>query len=249
MSQNPEFKGERFQCPHCGVVSQQRWMDNLSVAKDTIGGIQHLYLNYRGEVADYQQAAIDTFLRKAGGQIQAYVKSLVPDDISASTCVACSAVAIWVGNSVVFPAQSQLDPPNADLSAEVQALYNEAAAIHASSPKGAAALLRLAVQVLLKDLGQPGNNINDDIAALVADGLSPRIQKALDILRVVGNNAVHPGQIDLDDDRDIASKLFRALNFIAEEMITKPKELDSIYEDILPERDRNNIDRRDGNGT
>lgn len=70
---------------------------------------------------------------------------------------------------------------------------------------------------------------------LVSEGLSQTIQKALDLLRVVGNNAVHPGQIDLEDGRDIALNLFYILNFIAHEMITKPKELARFYDDVVPE--------------
>ena len=52
------------------------------------------------------------------------------------------------------------------------------------------------LQKLCKVLGQSGNNINEDIKALVESGLDPRVQKALDAVRVVGNNAVHPGQMD-----------------------------------------------------
>ena len=131
---------------------------------------------------------------------------------------------------------------------EIQELYREASAIVIDSPKGATALLRLALQLLLKQLGKPGKNINNDIKGLVADGLSPKIQQALDLLRVVGNNAVHPGQIDLDDGRDIALKLFHVLNFIADEMITKPKELELLYGDVVPDETKQHINERDGKG-
>ena len=40
-----------------------------------------------------------------------------------------------------------------------------------------------------------------------AEGLPSTIQRALDILRVTGNNAVHPGRIDLRDDRATAELL------------------------------------------
>jgi hypothetical protein len=93
-------------------------------------------------------------------------------------------------------------------------------------------------------LGQPGKNINDDIANLVEKGLPPTIQKALDIVRVVGNNAVHPGQINLKDDVETANKLFELVNLIAQVMITQPKEIEQLYE-TLPETQRKAIEGRD----
>ena len=140
---------------------------------------------------------------------------------------------------------TNLPPPNSDLSEEIKALYSEAVSIFSDSPKGATALLRLGLQILLKDLGKTGKNINNDIKELVESGLSQKIQQALDLLRVVGNNAVHPGQIDLDDNKDVAMKMFHVLNFIAEELITKPKELDFLYTEVIPEETRGHIAQRD----
>ena len=69
----------------------------------------------------------------------------------------------------------------------------------------------------------------------------------LDLLRVVGNNAVHPGQIDLDDDKEVALKMFQILNLIADELITKPKEIEELYNSVVPEETKNHIQERDGN--
>jgi len=93
-------------------------------------------------------------------------------------------------------------------------------------------------------VGQSGKNINDDIKALVAQGLPVRVQQALDVCRVVGNNAVHPGEMDLNDTSEVAQTLFRLANIIVEEMITKPKEIETIY-NALPEGARSAIAKRD----
>ena len=93
-------------------------------------------------------------------------------------------------------------------------------------------------------MGERGKNINEDIAALVAKGLDVRIQKSLDIVRVVGNNAVHPGQIELTDDNGIASHLFRLVKIIVETMITQPKHINELY-GSLPEAARLQIEKRD----
>ena len=67
-------------------------------------------------------------------------------------------------------------------------------------------------------------NLSDNIQLLVKAGLQSDIHKALDIVRVIGNNAVHPGQIDVDS-METASKLFRLVNLIVQQVITEPKEI------------------------
>ena len=76
--------------------------------------------------------------------------------------------------------------------------------------------MRLCVQRLCRHLGEKGENIDDDICALVKKGLNPLVQKSLDIVRVIGNEAVHPGVLDLKDDRDTALRLFELVNSIAD---------------------------------
>src|SRR4051812_34965142 len=99
-------------------------------------------------------------------------------------------------------------------------------------PRGAAALLRLSIQKLCKQLGEKGKNIDEDIASLVSKGLNPRLQRSLDIVRVIGNEAVHPGTLDLRDDKETALKLFGLVNLIVDAMISQPKREDELYEDL-----------------
>jgi len=103
----------------------------------------------------------------------------------------------------------------------------------------------LAIQKLCALLGEKGKNINDDIAALVKKGLPIKVQQALDIVRVVGNNSVHPGQIDLKDDMETANTLFGLVNLIADVMITQPKHVDKIYNTVVPKSQRDAITKRD----
>jgi hypothetical protein len=146
---------------------------------------------------------------------------------------------------MIFPAIELGPPPNSDLSDAIQADYNEARSIAQQSPRGAASLLRLSVQKLCQQLGEKGKNIDDDIAALVKKGLPVQIQKALDAVRVIGNHAVHPGELDLKDDIATVETLFGVINLIADRMITQPKELNALY-DTLPEGAKDRINRRDG---
>jgi hypothetical protein len=151
---------------------------------------------------------------------------------------------VWYEGVLIEPDVAGVEPPNPDLTDEIQRTYAEASRILNRSPRGAAALLRLCVQLLCKQLHQPGKHLDTDIATLVKNGLSPAIQQALDVVRVIGNSAVHPGLIDISDDRDTAIRLFGLINIIAHRMLTHEREVRELYEQ-LPQSARDRIAERD----
>ena len=146
---------------------------------------------------------------------------------------------------MLFPALGGIEAPSEDLEDSIKQDYNEAAAIVGRSPRGAAALLRLCLQNLLKQLGLKDTQPNEAIKELVKRGLNPDIQKALDSVRVIGNNAVHPGEIDLSDTPAIAIQLFALINYIAEQMITFKQKREAIFSG-LPAGAKEQIKKRDG---
>jgi hypothetical protein len=160
-------------------------------------------------------------------------------------CSHCSKFSIWYEMKMVYPNFAGVEAPNEDLSEAIQYDYQEAADILQRSPRGAVALLRLAIQKLYLQLGEKGNDLNTDIGNLVRKGLPQKVQKSLDTLRVIGSQAVHPGQIELKDDIETATALFRLVNFIAEKLITEPNEVDEIYSKI-PDTKKDQIAKRDG---
>ena len=70
------------------------------------------------------------------------------------------------------------------------------------------------------------------------------MQEAVDLVWVTGNNAVHPGQIDLKDDRIKAETMFSLMNRIAEKMISESKHIDNFCA-TLPEEVLKAIESRD----
>lgn len=184
------------------------------------------------------------YYMKAAIQKNGYGLQYSNQEFMLSNCESCGFPTIWHGEKIVYPIHSTSEPPNPDLPEDTQRDYEEARTIANLSPRGAVALLRLAIQKLCEHLGQPGKNINADIKALVAAGLPSKVQEALDSVRVIGNDAVHPGTIDLRDDRDTANKLFKLVNFIAQKMITEPREIDEIY-GSLPQDKLDGIKQRD----
>lgn len=161
-----------------------------------------------------------------------------------SYCERCGENTIWRGENIIYPQTSIVEPPNSDLPEDIIEDYNEAALVLGTSPRSAAALLRLAIQKLCKVLGEPGKDINTDIKNLVTKGLPSKVQEALDSVRVIGNEAVHPGELNLNDNREIANKLFKLVNFIATKLITEPKEIDELY-GSLPQTKLDGIKQRD----
>jgi hypothetical protein len=167
------------------------------------------------------------------------------NQIRVAVCDHCGQYTLWHFDTMVYPDRGNAPPPNPDMPAEVNKFYEEAAAIAAKSPRAAAGLLRLAVQLLCKELGESGENINKDIGSLVKKGLPPTVQQSLDIVRVTGNNAVHPGQIDTDDEQVVAA-LFSLLNVIVEYMVSLPNRVGSLY-GSLPAGALDQIKKRDTN--
>ena len=163
--------------------------------------------------------------------------------IRVSICTHCSQPSFWLQQKIIYPSTQAFPSANSDLSDDVKKIYNEATTIAALSPRAACALLRLATEMLLEQLGETGD-LNKNIKKLVENGLNIRVQQSLDIVRVTGNNAIHPGKIEPDDITDTRT-LFDLINLIADALITQPKRVQAIYDNI-PEESRKAIEERDG---
>ena len=248
MSQEfPSVHETAFDCPHCGAFAQQSWF-SLAANRDYI--TDRLPINVNSYVLGekvYNNTEVYTCIMNGFPTLDVERNQKLSATlycVFASSCFRCKKVAIWLRDRLVYPQSSAVPPANSDLSDEIREDYDEASKILNVSPRGAAALLRLCIQKLCKELGQPGKNINDDIAALVSAGLSQQIQQALDTVRVIGNDSVHPGQIDLRDDTATALSLFTFVNLIADRMISEPKRVAEAYQ-RLPESKRDAIAKRD----
>lgn len=165
-------------------------------------------------------------------------------ELSTSTCQVCGKYHIWYKDKMIISSNSLIPMPLECIPGNVKKIYLEARDVYTISTKSACALLRLALQHLCKELGETGKNINNDIGSLFNKGLPEEIQKALDIVRVVGNNAVHLGMMDEEDTKEYATQMFNLLNFIVEDRIVRSKEIERLYSG-LPNGALEGIKRRD----
>lgn len=244
-----------FNCPHCGALASQQWykiyiagLDRPPFFPDTE------FLQTVRDDKQIDQTVKERFFEDARKMNSGLIfiqkdtsnySEQVAANLFLSACFNCRKFSVWVHDRLMFPPELQGEEPNEDIPPDILQDFNEARSILNLSPRGAAALLRLAIQKLVKHLGEKGVNINDDIASLVKQGLSPLVQKSLDVVRVVGNEAVHPGTIDLRDNRDVASALFRLVNLIAEQMISHPKHVSDLYDNVVPDSKKQQIAKRD----
>lgn len=246
----PSINKTAFECPHCGVYTTQYWFNvhpsklnedartpaildkevKSSILKDK--NISTEQKQYWVDFIDKMMSGL-VFLENNTSGKSTYLDA---NNLFLSHCYDCKKIAVWVHENIVFPPSKSGSLPNSDLPEDIIHDFEEARNILNLSPRGTAALLRLCIQKLCISLGEKGKKIDDDIASLVSKGLDPKIQKSLDIVRVIGNEAVHPGTMDLKDDRDTALQLFDLVNAIADRMISHPKNVDLLYKKIPPNK-------------
>jgi hypothetical protein len=242
----PQLGQDSFSCPHCGALAHQHWFRIFARSSQR----DDKPFVYRSE--DFTKAKFETLEREEKKQYAEFFKRFKKNEVTyeqhrhgenctwelanayLSMCHSCDAFAVWIKDGLVWPAKEYQVEPHEDMPPDVKEDFIEAASIIDQSPRGAAALVRLAIQKLMVDLGEKGKNLNDDIAALVEKGLESSIQKALDIVRVIGNNAVHPGEISIKDDKATAIALLNLVNLIVDRRIGAKRSIDEMFKNLPP---------------
>lgn len=259
----PSIKLTSFACPICGAHATQHWFELRLVECKGDDPVPSVF-SYEEleEMENRIMTVADAKARQPAEALLEHYRQLLPGEpfigqnrdavygssplhnVFVSRCYTCGELAIWLHDSLLYPSIMTAQPPNPALSQDVRRDYEEARKILNMSPRGAAALLRLAIEKICIELKAEGKDINQQIAFLVSKGLPEEVQQALDAVRVIGNEAVHPGQLDLRDDHETVTKLFSLVNFIAHDRITRPKQTKEIY-DMIPKEKRKGIEQRD----
>lgn len=242
-----------FHCAYCKAYSAQNWYRTLinrsdgpcyleepKIPDDLPIGFEYLHDEWQTGLKLDVPFAMDNnlFVDTKKGTHHFYF-------VDVSQCSHCNRYSIWIRGQMVYPDTGAGAPPHEDLPEHLRADYMEAASIIDRSPRGAAALLRLILEQLLNHVGDEQKNSNDNIRDLVTENrLSKDVQKACDIIRITGNNAVHPGQLDIKDNADIVKASFELINVIVDELITRPKTMFALM-NRMPEGAVEATERRD----
>ena len=226
-----------YTCPHCSTLAPQ------------LHGEAAISRNQAGGGRSYGQLDHSLFLSHCTSCDKKAVWALLPDWKLVIERIRKGEPESAEGDpkiiELVYPRRSNVPDPNDDLPEDIKQDYREAASVLGNSPRSSAALLRLCLQKLCVHFGQPGKDINKDIGELVAAGtIRQTIQLAMDTVRISGNESVHPGELQLGDDKDLALDLFVLINLIADEAITQPKRILALY-NKMPENKRQGVQDRD----
>lgn len=217
----PELDKKAFNCPHCGAFANQRWYSLMFNKYDT----KVIFSNNNGPISRSKDIIF------------------LDDNFRASKCDHCEKLALWKDLKIIYPRSITVESPNPDMPEVAKGLYMESAQILQDSPRASAALLRLALQEILNKVIEGGekNSINDNIR-IIGGQVDKRTRDALDIIRFKGNQAVHPGEIRIEEES--TKPMYKILNIIVQKLISDEKQIDDLYEE-LPESFKESIDRRD----
>lgn len=206
-----KFKSSAFDCPFCSAYAHMNWVMLVRFENKSNTEI------YESTCSRCNKSSYWRHIRKTD------VKLGIP---------------IINYGEMIYPEFVPSLQPEQDMPKDVLLEYNEAAKVYSKSPRAAAALLRLGLQKLCIHLGGDGKNINEDLRNLASNNiLPPDVIQVADTIRIVGNQAVHPGEMNPDDIDYVASKMFGLLNFIVKRAITEPKFFKELY-GLTPEQPR-----------
>ncbi|MCI1018189.1 DUF4145 domain-containing protein [Microbacterium sp. C5A9] len=226
-------------CPRCDVRAQQVWSWVL-LSKDEFADER---VELFSDEAEVSRSFDEDSLR------------MVMSEWRAAHCQGCDQKTLWRDGVNVYPQAVSAPAPHPDMTADVRDVYEEARRVLPISRRAGAALARAALekQVKLLDPDPPKNSRLDDLIARLTSKVSTGLSERLDIIRHVGNKALH-GVDDsdelvvlyLEDSQgadEIAELLFDAINDLIDELVTRPARTRDAW-GKLPEGVREAIEKK-----
>jgi hypothetical protein len=246
----PSRRQHSFTCFHCGAYAAQEWraLGYLIAPHD-----EEPYFVLAESTSQPSTAPGSPWSTAPTMDVWEETPMIVDSTWAQSECHGCSQVATWRGESVVYPNTSSAPFPHADMPETVLPLHEEARSIVNHSRRGAAALARATMELLLRELDPeaPRGARLDDRILRVENKVSSGLAELLTFIRHVGNQSLHVTGAPDDavvlvlnpDHSEPVEAIFEAINELVDELKTKP-ERNSRLSALVPATVREAIDRK-----
>lgn len=233
----------RFVCPNCGAFSHHDWeRPQVSNYPGYSQGAIDLWDGPRFGNSYVMYPGLQSLARAIYSESEAIDEPTSPKQWHVSWCASCSRASVWRDTMLVHPRSSSAPLPHKDMPDSARVLYEEARDVFSISPRAGAALARATLERLLRELdpttGKPDLATRID---RVLDRVSSPLAEMLTVIRHVGNKSLHvddaPDEITVlvlsDEQTQVSSFLFAAINSLVDELVTKPNLTRSMF-DLLP---------------
>lgn len=244
MTSPPTLWKSGFTCPNCGVEAHQNWFN--CYAANRASSRSDIHKQQPSPASDAAFAVTPSVTLGTPSQNIHSQGNIPVHNISISRCYSCSEAAIWIGTRLIWPRFTPDIKPHVHMPAAIKADFVEACSILQLSPRGAAALVRVALEKLINHLVGEAVKPNDGIQTLVDRGMPERVQKMCDAVRIITNDSVHLGTINSNDDLASATKLFHLVNVIVDQTIGLDMLADEVYGELPHDKIQFIEDRKRG---
>ena len=235
---SPTIDQLAFNCPHCRALARQFWFsvhaDPLKADEKPIVANGETVAVLIGDAEEGErEREVKWAERMPSGRpslkVHREFRNRDVQNISISYCFNCNEICLWVVDQMVWPRCATSPGPKPHASTDVRRETEEASHTLDASPRGAAALLRLATEKLCKELGDSDESPRPEMAPLFQEEVDARVQKVLDAMRIIESNAISPDDVGVRSTGATAETLSGLVNLICEKMIIEPKHLQALY--------------------
>lgn len=220
MNVYPKLNDKSFKCLCCHITTTHSWNDHVVALSSE-------HINYLEGSNHHEKANVIKYVRG-----ESHINHIVLDDVYVTICDHCHKPTIWLNDNQtlkpVLPSDNQYPSASDKMPQKVKDLYNQAGSIADKSPRAANAMLRSAIEELMYIIMKTQGDLNDMIdRAYNKNIITTHIKKSLHSIRLLGNNALHPNQIRIEDDVD-TNDIFNIINHIVDVTIHHQEVIENI---------------------
>ena len=221
----PKLNDKSFKCLYCNITTTHSWNNHVVALSAS-----NIDIWERSD--HYEKKDVIKYVR--GELYLSYEKNIVFDDVYVTVCHHCEKPTIWLDDNQtlkpILPSDNQYPSPSDKMPQEVKDVYNQAGSIADKSPRAANAMLRSAIEELMRIIVETPGDLNQMIEDAYKNNIiTAHIKESLHSIRLLGNNALHPNQIRIEDDVD-TNDIFNIINHIVDVTLHHSEVIENIQD-------------------